>query len=343
MPFFSNSMTLLDYAKASNQPIELGIAMSLLGDFSVLEDLPLVTNPNLQIKGGRITQADLPTTQWGKINQDPVSIKTTTRQYEENAAIISEIVRIDRRLLAQKNWIEDPIQIQMDGATEAKRYATNDAFFNNDPSDAVNGNPDAWFGVRPRLRNPALSGVETNLRIDALGVDMSESGMTAATARAFMVKLSQALALLGATDGSNCVAYMNWFMKIQFENAIRILSPGGQGFKTTEDDFGRQISMWRNMKIKDCGFKQDGTSLILPYTDTATGLPGSSNYTSIVIVRYGGKYLKGWQTKPFRPEYLGRSTEFGVYENVLLDWACGIAYPNTRSFAEVYDILLNAP
>ena len=346
MPVFSQAITLADYAKQSNDPVIMKITMSLLETMSILDDLPLVTNSALSVKGRRITNSDLPQTGWGRLNKTPASIKTTTKEYEEQASLIREIIQVDRKLLAQKNWIDDPFQVQIDGAMKSHMFSMNYSFFNNDPSDPINGNPDAWIGVRTRLRNPTQFGVEPSLRINCNGVDLT-TAMTQATVNTFFEYVARALAFLGSTDGRDCTGYTNWLTKERWERAIRIQG-ASSGFKTTMDDWGRQIDKWRQMNVKDIGFNVglmlDGITPkpILPYTDDANGNDaGNSNFTSIVIVRYGDNYMKGWQDSPLKPEYLGRSTEYGVYENVLIDWAAGLVYPNTRSFVELYNIKMS--
>jgi len=332
----ATALTLADYARQSNDVAQMKIVMSLLENGSILDDLPLVTNPSLTIKGRRITNADLPATGWGKINQNPTGIKTSTRDYEEQAALIREIIQVDRKLLAQRNWIDDPFQVQIDGAMKSHMYEMNDTFFNNDPG-AAGGIEDAWIGLRPRLRNPGLYGVEPNLRIDCGGVVMTQS-MSQANANSFLEYLAQGLAYLGASDGRGCVAYTNWLLKERMARAYRTAN-GASMFTTQKDDFGRMADFYRQMKITDIGWKRDGTSLIFPTTENASGVDtGSGDRTSLVIARFGTNYLKGWQDSELKPEYLGRSTEQGVYENVLIDWGCGLCYPNSRSFVELYNI-----
>ena len=335
MPVFSQALTVLDYAAQSKSMGQMKICMSLLENGSILEDLPLVTNPSLEVKGRRVTGADIPNTGWGQINKAPTPIKTTVRPFEEQVALIREIIQVDRRLKNQTNWIDDPFSIQIDGATKAHMYDINDAYFNNDP--AAGGNQDAIIGLKARLSNPALYGTVSNLSIDGSGLTVTQA-MTQAQAMNFLEAIGQAFAYLGSSDGKGCVAYCNWQMKERWLRAYRLL---GQSFRIDKDSFGREVEYFRQCKVRDIGFKKDQVTPILGFTETTNGVGlTGGNRSSIYIVRYGDNYTKGWQTNALEPEYLGTSTEYGIYENVLIDWAFGMYNSNTRAFARVFGMQL---
>lgn len=331
----TKAVTLADYAAQSNDALVQKITESFLGDVSIMDYLPLVTNPNMTIKGNRMTEGGLPQTGWGKINKDPVEIKTTTEVYEEQVSLVRETIPIDRRLLKQKNWVDDPFDIQITGAMKAHNYDMTDAFFNNDPA-APTGNEDAWAGIRVRLKNIARYKVASGLRIDCGNLTMTNS-MTAANGLTFLEKLAQALSYLGATDGRGCVMFGNWLSISRFERALR-LQNAGAGFTTDKDNFGRMVTKWREMKIVDIGFKRGNTATpIIPNTQAADGSSDTgSTYTSFVIVRFGDNHMKGWQCEPLKPEFLGQDKTVGIYDRVLIDWACGLCHAHNRSFAELY-------
>jgi len=352
MPISSTPLTIADYAMQSNDPAIQKITLSILDNGSILDDLPLVTNEQLKVEGRRINGGDLPATGWGRVNKAPSEIKTTTSSYEEQVALVREIIQVDRRLLQQKNWIEDPIETQLQGAMAAHCYDMNDAFFHNDPADATNGNPDAWIGLKTRVKNPKLYGLALNSDATTTNLDIAAgatltTSMTAANANDFLEAIGQAFARLGSSDGKGCVAYTNWLVKERWARAIRILGSGG-GFRIDQDAFGRMVEQYRQCKVRDIGFKKDQNSPIISYTLDSSGnengnpsFSSGTNYSEMYIVRYGPNHFKGWQTNPLKPEYLGRSTETGTYENVLIDWGCGLYYPNSRSFARLTGLRIN--
>jgi len=140
------------------------------------------------------------------------------------------------------------------------------------------------------------------------------------------------------------VIYANWLSKERINRAIRLLGSGA-GFKTTEDSFGRQVEMYRQAKVRDMGFRRDLMTTVisnsLDHNGDETGSAGSGKFTELYVVRYGDDYFKGWQTNPLRPENLGKSKEFGTYYNIVIDWACGLYYPNQRSFARVHNLQIS--
>jgi hypothetical protein len=336
MAIDTNAQTIADYARQSNDPAVQKITLSLLQNGSILDDLPLSTNESLKMTGSRLRGSGLPTVNWGRINKPPASVKAKTERYEEEVALIREIIPIDRRLLAQKNWIEDPIQTQLNALMEAHTYELNTTFFLNDPADPTNGNEDAWVGLRTRLDNPNLYGVESQMKIDA-GALVMTTAMTAANANSFLELVDQMLAYMGSDDGEGVVFYCNWVLKARWARAIRVAGSGA-GFSIAKDAYDRMVETYRKAKVRNIGWKADQSSLIISNTENSDGTDGSSNYTSLYAVRYGEGRFKGWQTNALKPENLGRSTENGIMQNVLIDWGCGLWAPHSRSICRAFGI-----
>lgn len=352
-PISTQALTLADYAMQSNDPAIQKITMSILQGPSILDDLPLTTNPILKARFAQIRAKDLPVTGWGRINKLPAEIRTTAETVEEAAALVREKIQIDRRLFVQPDWIDDPIQTQIDGAMAAHVYDMNYAFFFNDPTNTTTtggetNNPDAWTGLRVRLLNPATynvalnpDGVTTPLLVNA-AVDLRKSGtsLIPANADSFIESIRQALAYLGSPDGTGCVAYMNWLMSARWDSAIRVLGAGG-GFDMSRDAYDRRVKMFENLKIKEMGFRRDEITPVITYQEDANGnYTGVNGWTSIYIVHYGPGHFNGWQSEELKPVNLGLSRENGTYYNIVVDWACGFKYVHTRSFCQIYGIQL---
>lgn len=333
------AVTLAEHAIRSKDPLQEKLTKSFLSEVSILDDLPLVTKGMLKVSGGRMTEAGLPTVGYGKLNAAPNEIKTTTERYEESVVLVRAKMQVDRALINDPMALDDPVDTQIQGAVEAHRYQFNNDFFNNDPYNG--GDPDGPAGIRARLRNPARFKVANGLRIDAGGINMRTT-MTAAQANDFFEKLAQVFAYLGSSDGKGIVAYSNWQTLARVERAIR-LQNAGAGFSQGQDGYDRSFKMFRQCKFVDIGFTKAGTdSPIISATQTADGLIDTgSGFTSIVFVRYGDRYFKGWQTGALKPENLGRSTENGTYNNILLDWGFGFVHAHNRSFAELYNLQLS--
>lgn len=336
MAVSTKALTLAQWAKESKSLTQKAITKSFLSDVSILDYLTLKTNENLEVKGNRITEDGLPTLGYGRINKVPTDIKTTTEVYNESAVLIRGRIQIDRKLLKQKNWITSPVKTQTTGALTAARYQLNDDFFNGTPQD----DPDQLIGIRHKLKNAVIYKVATGLRIDCGGVDMRIANMTAATALAFRHFINKAFAFLGVSDGRGCVAFTNWHMISAWEQAVMMQSPGGTKWSVAMDEFGSEVTKYRQCKIADIGFKLGNTSNpIFPLDESATGFGTTGgDRTSIVICRFGPDHLSGWQDGMLDVEDLGRSTEYGTYNNMLLDWAFGTYSDHNRYAVELFNI-----
>jgi hypothetical protein len=334
---YSKALTIKDWADQSNEPAAKAIAKSVLQTVSILDDLKLKTDPSMIVRVPRITEQTIPTMAWGQINDGPTTIKTTVEPYEESLHYVREIIPIDRQQLRQKNWIDDPIQTQITGAMAGHVFGINDAFINGDPTTNIK----SLIGLKYRVQNASTFGVASGLNIDA-GVTMT-TAMTQANALTWREKLAQAFAYLGSSDGEGCVAYCNWLSKERWARA-NVLGYNGLGFSIMKDQYDRQVEMFRKCKVVDLGFKLGNTSTpIISYTENASGVEQGGTtigYTSIYIVKYDENHMQGWQSDILKPEYLGRSTETGVFENILFDWGMGIYHNNNRSFVRLYDIQL---
>lgn len=338
-------LTIADHAARSKSPAAKEIVKSFLETTNILDDLPLDTMESLTAKGSRITEEGLPDVEWGQINALGDEGKAATQHYEEQVALFRRQFKIDGKLYRQKDWIEDPFDLEFYAAVQAYIYKTNWSFFNNDPVKHGTGlhNKHGWIGVRTRLRNPAKYKVANGLRINCNGLNLKDT-MTQADAFKFHEKINQAFAYLGASEGQSCVAYTNWLTMTRAERAVKLMNPGA-GFTTTQDNYDRPVTKYRQMKWRDMGFyRGDVTKPILPWTEDANGDDtGAGTHTSIVIVRFGKRHMKGWQDGELKPEYLGRSRENGIYHNAFLDWGCGLCHAHDRSFVELYGIETEGP
>ena len=61
----------------------------------------------------------------------------------------------------------------------------------------------------------------------------------------------------------------------------------------------------------------------------------NGNASQIYAVRYGTGYVQGWQSGPFKPQYLGLSKENGIMHNVVFDWGAGLWIPHVRAIGRI--------
>lgn len=328
----SGSLTLAQYAIQSNDPLVARVAFSLHEHGSVVQDWPLATKSTLKMNGVRFT-GSLPTVNWRKINEASTVTSGTANPYTEQAFIMSNIIDVDRKLVDDENQISDPRGIQLEAYLRSVAYDMNDKFFNN---NHVTGDEDAFVGIRARLDDSATWGTNSNCKIDASGVVMTNS-LTAASAGQFFENLDRALDEIGSPNGDGCVIYMNRLLRRRASRAIKVMGAGG-GFDMTDDAFDRRVETYRNARLRTVGVKSDQSTEIITNTEDATGADGASTFTSLYVVKYGEGYVQPWQMAPMRVEDIGVRTDEPTHYRLLVDWACGYVQNHTRAVARVYDI-----
>ena len=331
-PIDANALTLADYALQSNDPRIAAVVFSLHRTGSVLQDIPMMTRPTLTVLGARFRNGKLATTNWRKINEEPIVAKSTPEQFSESVYILSNNIDTDVKLLLDENQIEDPRSLQFRAWLEAAVYDVNDKWINN---NHLTGDADAPVGLRERLDDPTLWGVEAALKIDATGVDMTQA-MTASTANNFIEFIQQMLDEMGNPEGDNITIYLNELVKRRFERAIRLLGAGA-GWNMVTDAFDRAVTRYKNATIRVIGRKADGTTQIITNTETAAGADGASTFSSIYMVRYGEGYGMGWQMEPLFVNDLGILNN-GVIYRINMDYAWGTLFTNTYSMSRLFNI-----
>jgi hypothetical protein len=192
--------------------------------------------------------------------------------------------------------------------------------------------------------------VRAENKIDAGGVDMSQSGMTAATANTLLEYIDQLLWSVDSdSDGTGVVLYMNDVFKRRLHRALRTLGTQG-GLDTSKDQFNRTITTYKNAIIRDPGVKADQSTRIIKGNglsgsnaigETSAGVDStgaSAVYTSIYAVNMGEDHFFGWQFAPINVQDLGLLQADGAVYRTLIDWAVGLANASTRSLARLYNI-----
>jgi hypothetical protein len=332
MDIDSNALTLAQYAQQSNDPLATMVVNSLYMNGSVLAEVPIITKPTLKMNGARM-DGNLPTVNWRKLNESSVTTSGTLTPFSESIALLANNIDVDIAFLRDQNAISDPRVAQLNMWIASLSYDTNDKFFNN---NALTGDIDAPLGIRYRLDNATAFGKSTACKINGNGVVMSNS-LTAATAGQFVELVDQALQEVGAPDGNGCVIYCNRLLHRRWHRAIKIMGAGG-GFDMSRDAFDRQVLMYRNAQVRVIGVKSDQSTEIITSTETDAGLDGSSDHTSLYVVRYGEDYFQPWQMAPLSVRDLGILPNEPTQNRVFVDWSLGYVDNHTRSIARVYNI-----
>lgn len=335
MAIASGTVTLADYALMSNSPLVQAVSYSLILYSNVIQDVPLKEKKSLIINGARF-EGNLPTVNWSQLNAEGVTTKGTPTQYQEQAYIIRNYIDVDKFLVEEENRIVDPRAIQADAYLKALTYDMNYKFFQN---NHVTGDANAPVGIRYRIDNGGTFGVRSENKIDAGGVDLSQSGTTQATANKFLELLDQLLWSVDSPEGTGVVLYMNEVMKRRFAFAMRAMGTSG-GLNVMTDQFNRTIETYKGAIIRDPGYKSDQSTRIITTTETSDGTADTTGtYTSIYAVNYDTDHFSGWQFEPLNVQDLGLIYNGAIYRT-LIDWACGFNNASTRSIGRLYDIKL---
>lgn len=327
------ALNIGQYALMSNDPRIMRITYSLLQVGTVLEDIPIVTLPSLNLRGVR-WQSNLPSVNWRKLNASSTVTSGTPTAYSEQAFLLSNNIDTDVKFIADMNQISDPRTVQLNAYLTGAMYDINDKFINNNP---VTGNSDSFTGIRYRLDNPTIYGTNSACKISGGAVDMTDANMTAVTAGVFLSYVDQMMDELGSPEGDNIVLYMNRNLRRRFARAVRMLGAGG-GFDMTTDAFDRRVMMYRNARVQTVGVKADQTTEIITSTEDTAGADGASTYTSMYAVKYGEGYARGWQMAPLGINDIGVRSDEPTQYRINVDWAVGLVFEHTRSIARVYDI-----
>lgn len=335
MAISSNAMTLAEYANFQQHPLITRVVYSLRQAGSILTDVPFVTQPSMTAVGARWS-GNLPSVTWVPINTAPTAVQGTPTQFQESAFLLRNTIEVDHLLMEDQNQIVNPMAVRLGAYIRAVAFDFNDKFLNN---NHTTGDKNAIVGIRARLDDPTTYGTLSASKIDAQGAVITTAA-TVAQANAFLEWLGKLLWALDSPMGDGVVVYLNDDMQRRLDFLVRLLGTSG-GFATTQDQYGRTVTTYKNAVIKDAGVKADQSTKIITSTEAADGTNGSSNYTSIYGVRYGEEYLSGWQFAPLRVENLGLDPTDGIVYRLFLEWAGGLMMPNVRAIARLYDLKIS--
>ena len=334
MAVSTSALNLADYALNANSSEVRAVTWSLIDNGAVAQDLPILTSEQLILNGVRF-EGNLPTVNWSQINAEGVSVKATPTTYTEQVYTFRNYVDIDKLLVRDKNQITDPRATQASAMMKAVAYDFNDKFINN---DHVSGDENSLIGINYRIIN--AKGVRSENKIDGGGVDMTQAGMTQATANKFLELVDQLLWSVDSPDGSGVIIYCNEVMKRRWAFALRLMGTSG-GFDITKDQFDRVVQMYKGAVIRDIGYKADQSTRIITNTFLSDGTANTgSTYTCMYACNMSTDHLMGWQFEPPNSQDLGLLNN-GVTYRTLFDWAIGLNNVSNRSLARIHGIKMS--
>ena len=331
-PVDPNAIPFTVIGKMSNDPIVRKITFALYERGNVLADMVFNTRKT-QVWNFVRWEDNLPSVNFVPLNTPPIATYGTPTPRQESAHIARNVIEIDEVLEQDENVITDPVANQVKAWLKSFTYTCNNNFINN---NHITGDSNANVGIRYRLDNPTSYGIPTQMKVDAGGVDISDSGLTAATANVFLKKVATVLQYMQAMSGSNVVMYVNDDMETRIDQVIRVLGIGA-GFKTTTDNYDREVTTFRGAKIKNIGRLADQVTNIITSTEDQYGNNGSGNYTSIYFVNHAEDAFCGWHYEPLKPKPVF-TDDTGVIRRTVLQYVFGYRCEDNRCLARLYDI-----
>lgn len=339
MTISSNSLTLAQYAQLSNDPVIRAATIVLIDNESIMaRDLPMEVANTFKVSGTRWSGEGIQTPTWTTLNSAPtVPAGVSPTPFEERAFLIRHMITTDRKFLRDRNSIGNPHAFQVAAFLEGMAYDFNYRFFNNRWT-GTNAEPNCFVGLRERLDDNATWGTKSENKINGNGVDLTLNGSSAVSFGNFCELLDQLLWSVGSPVGAGVVLYMNAGLQRRISNLARRYSGQG-GLSVATDQLGREVLAYKAAQVRIVGRKSDQTTEIITSTETSSGADGSSSYTSVYAVRYGGDDgLRGWLFDPFTVvddcDHPDRQTHYGTF----IEWHGGIYYQNPRCLGRIYGI-----
>lgn len=332
---------LEDWWKVSPSPVFRDIVYALYTETqSVLKDIHFTENASLQkMVGLRITAAGLPTSlTYGKLNDTPARRRTTALHHEEPKFMIRDNVFVDVRYQGDKKAYEKILKINTKGLFIARTRGIDWDFFNNDPSAAggLDGGPTGLFTRLSTSANRDKWGHADECNIDGSNLLMTTSAVKANDLQLFET-VDQALQFTKSPEGTNSVIYGNDRFCRRFATSAK-RADNGSGLKTTEDNYHRSVSMYKNARIREVGRAADDVTRIIGNTENTAGtsLTGGDR-TSFYVVHYGEGHLEGEHDGSLDLKKVGLD-DTGTQDVYLLDYLFGMFHSHDRTVARVFGI-----
>lgn len=307
------TVTLVDYAKQSKDPLQKGFIQDLLRYSDLLNVVPFRTVDGLQVTGQR--WQTLPSAAFRKIGAGYTENTGNIEDIAETLVALGGDVKIDRFLTGIGNVIEDPLTTQMRMKAKAVAFKFNDAFINGDQaSDA-----DSFEGVKKRNSN-----MPSRMTIDlASGGDSLKVLASTTTEHTFIDAIHQAVKYVDGATHIFCNE-TTWLGLGQVARRLNL-------YQNINDAYGRTWSSISSgsaiLPFVDVGLKSDKSTEII--TNTEDPGDGGNDATSIYVVRMDdedglhGLNLSGHELEVYDP-LNGGEMETGPQYLRRIDWGVGL-------------------
>lgn len=310
------ALNALDIAVAERDPLKKGIMMAMFKSAlpSPMDRLPVETANALTQQVIRMTDPGSPSTR--NLNDTVTAYQAQFTRGQETLKIIENKVTVDPVFMEQKNYVQDPVQMQITAYGKVVRTTVNDLLINGDPGSDVT----QPAGLDYRLRNDAMFSGQA---IDggALNVDADE-----ASRLLWLRHIDNAIVRANGIANICIVNTQTWVQLRSVLRTQRLLD-------TTKDQFDRMIMAYGNTQILDAGQKPAGviTGAVAQQViadDGITGIFGDASSTPMYFLNTeGDEGARLLQLSPFKAEKLGINPNSPSEFVIDLRWVIGFLLP----------------
>lgn len=338
------ALSLIEYNQIANAPIVREVTNSFIKNGMIFQDLPMITDGMLYTKGVRYV-GGLPDISWTDINDAQTIVNSAPTPYQEQKWLTYNGIQINKYLLADKNSINNPMDVQTKAYLESVAFNVNWKFFNNNPEStaAYPNSQKSFTGLRVRAADTTLT--NPACRFSAGALNLTPSGNSGANTNTLLRYIRQLQFAIDDPEGKDSIVYMNPDLIGAVEEGIRMLGSGG-GWTTDTDGYDRTIKRVNGAMVRSCGYQaptKAGVQIFnVPSTETTAGdytIDPSNHSTSIFAVKKGTDSFCGTQFKAVDPQKPILLPD-GMTMQANFDWMVGLWQPDTRSIGQIYDILI---
>ncbi len=311
------ALTLAQSAVLSQNALQRGVVETFVIESRVLDRLPLLT-----VEGNAYAyneEGTLPGVEFRAVNSAYTESTGVINQKTETLVILGGDADVDTFIVQTRGNLNDQRAAQTRMKVKSAVYKFQDGFINGDV--AVDAN--SFDGLKKRLTGAQVIPAATN-GLAVLGADD-------AARHTFLDKLDEAIAAVQNPQ----VLYMNADIKAKLKSSARRLTM----FDQSVDDFGRSIERYNGLEIVDVGTKSDGTTKIIPQTETQ----GASAITSSIYVAGFGqdesdRGITGLSNGGIQVKDLGEIDAKPVFRT-RIEFFCGLALFGSRAAARLSGVL----
>jgi hypothetical protein len=300
------SLTLVEAAKQSNDPIQSAIIEMYASSSDILMNLPFQNIPGNALRYNR--EETLPGIGFRGVNEAYTESTGVINPQTEPLVIAGGDLDVDTFILETMGAGQRAVQERMKAKALALSWTK--AFIKGD----ADSDPRSFDGLQVRLTGNQL--------VDAGSTDGGDA-----------LSLAKLDELIDAVESPTHLL-MNKTMRRRLTVAARTYTIGG--FITFEQDaFGRRVSYYNDVPIMIVDTDNEGND-ILPFTEVGSG-GSTATATSIYCVSMEPSKLIGIQSKPMEARDLGElQTKPAMRTRV--EWYAGIAMFHGRAAARLRGI-----